>query len=781
MTFAIRSLTQRFQRLQTRLTVLYAALFGLVLVGVCGLTWAGVSAQARSTVQTNLAVAGGNYDQLWRERADRARSGAELLAKDYGFRAALASHDAPTIASAVENLKARLHLDLAFAVDAGGGLIGSNGAPAIARAAAQELARTSDAQGVLMADSQPYDVVAAPIFAPELQGWVVFATRLDAANLASLGVLSSIPLQAEVVHGSQDHWWSHDGPVALRLPDGPKSPGYMQGPRGIELAVLRTLAVPPGAEPAALLLHYPQAAALAAYRGLFEMIFALGLVGMALVVAGSWVLARSITRPIAALALAARRLREGHVAHVDAHGAGGGEVGALASGFNAMVDAVSEREATIRRSALSDQDTGMPNRRALEQALAERLDTDPAAVWVAATFSIDQFARMRGVLGFELALEMIGRLGARLGALEPNWTIGRTAGDTLTAVFATESIEAAAARVEAARERLEAAVPVGGHLVDVRMTTGLGFGLPAHLIRDAELALDAARAQGLKRAVFDDRARIRAADSLGLMPELRRAMAGEGLTLAHQPKWDVRREGVTGVESLIRWTHPDRGQIPPDAFIGLAESTGDIRALTDWVVMQALAEQAELAAAGSRLCFSINLSGRLVGDRDYTRWLLDTLANAAGPVCMEITETAVIGDPQAALATFAALNEAGVHVSIDDYGSGLSSLAYLKQIAADELKLDRSLVVDVAKSARDALLIRSTVDLAHGLGMKVVAEGVEHATDMALLAGLGCDLIQGWHVARPMPVLQLADFLDALPATHDAAAAQPVLRRVGAC
>ncbi len=178
---------------------------------------------------------------------------------------------------------------------------------------------------------------------------------------------------------------------------------------------------------------------------------------------------------------------------------------------------------------------------------------------------------------------------------------------------------------------------------------------------------------------------------------------------------------------------------------------------------RAVAEQAELAAAGWALPFSINLSGRLVGDEETTRRLLALAAAAAAPLCLEVTETAVIGNPEAALAAVARFREAGVEISIDDYGSGLSSLAYLKRIAASELKLDRSLVCDVAASGRDALLVRSTVDLAHGLGMKVVAEGVEDETTLAILAGLGCDLIQGYHVARPMPLAALKTFLAAPP------------------
>ena len=378
---------------------------------------------------------------------------------------------------------------------------------------------------------------------------------------------------------------------------------------------------------------------------------------------------------------------------------------------------------------------------------------------VAAAFGVEQFARMKGVLGFELAAELIRGLSQRLAGVQPGWTVGRTASDTLSAVFRAPDLETATASVESARQVLEAAIPVGNHLIDMRVTTGLGFGAPSHMMRDAELALDAAREQGVKFARIDPAARDRAAERLGLMPELRRALANAALELAHQPKWDLRREGVTSVESLIRWTHPDRGPIRPDAFIGLAEDTGDIRALTDWVVIRAIEEQARLASEGRLVAFSVNLSGRLVADPHYTRWLLDAVTKAKAPFCMEITETAVIDNPASAMATFAAFAEAGVGVSIDDYGSGLSSLTYLKQIAATELKLDRSLVMDVTKGARDALLVRSTVDLAHGLGMTVVAEGVEDAATMAVLAGLGCDMIQGWHIARPMPIERLGAFL----------------------
>lgn len=199
--------------------------------------------------------------------------------------------------------------------------------------------------------------------------------------------------------------------------------------------------------------------------------------------------------------------------------------------------------------------------------------------------------------------------------------------------------------------------------------------------------------------------------------------------------------------------------IRPDHFIPMAEETGHIRALTDWVLHQAIADQATLAAQGLELAFSINVSGRLLGDREFAQLAVEAARGAAGKLCFEITETAVIENPETALRSLDLWTEAGIEISIDDFGSGLSSLAYLKQIKGHELKLDRSLVVGVVDSHREALIVRSTVDLAHGLGMKVTAEGVETQEIATLLTSLGCDSIQGYLIGKPMPLDELRLFL----------------------
>ena len=217
---------------------------------------------------------------------------------------------------------------------------------------------------------------------------------------------------------------------------------------------------------------------------------------------------------------------------------------------------------------------------------------------------------------------------------------------------------------------------------------------------------------------------------------------------------------MNGVEGLVRWRHPTRGLLRPDLFIPMAEETGHIRTLTDWVLKQAIADQIKMSRAGHEMEMSVNISGRLLGDRDFADFVDRTVGGARGKLCFEITETAVIENPDMALEILDRFRAAGISISIDDFGSGLSSLAYLKQIKGHELKIDKSLITDLTESQRDALIVRSTIDLAHSLGLKVTAEGVETANAFQLLAAMGCDSIQGYLIAKPMPFNELLGFLN---------------------
>jgi EAL domain-containing protein (putative c-di-GMP-specific phosphodiesterase class I) len=269
------------------------------------------------------------------------------------------------------------------------------------------------------------------------------------------------------------------------------------------------------------------------------------------------------------------------------------------------------------------------------------------------------------------------------------------------------------------------------------------------------------RRQAGPRAVRAGTAPEQAPAVPSLADDLHDAVTRNEFFLVHQPKMRARSGEVAAVETLVRWRHPTRGLIGPNDFIALAEEKGEMRRITEWVIRQAIVEQASLAACGHALTFNVNISARVLPDRDFAEWALATVSAASGPIGFEITETAMIADPEGALRNLHVFADAGIKIAIDDYGAGLSSLAYLKQLPAHELKIDRMFISGLSSSHRDPLLVRSTIDLAHALDMEVTAEGVDSPAALALLKVMGCDVIQGFLIAMPMALGDLRAFLDA--------------------
>jgi EAL domain-containing protein (putative c-di-GMP-specific phosphodiesterase class I)/GGDEF domain-containing protein len=517
-----------------------------------------------------------------------------------------------------------------------------------------------------------------------------------------------------------------------------------------------------GPPSAVLLLRYPLALALAPYRLLLEILLGIGAAGLALAFGGSWALAAGVTRPVSALDDAVRRLQRGEAARVVVETRD--EIGRLADSFNQMAEAIGERERQITHLAMHDGETDLPNRLALEQHLASLTQAGETGVVVAA-LSIDRFAVVRGVIGYELAAALLRGVASRLGARAPGAMIGRLSSDTLGMIFRAPDLEAAQAAAAGALKALEAPMRLGESTADVSVTIGLAASSrpEAHdrsPLICAAIAVSQARAARQKTAVFDAAAYGDPAANLSLMSQMLGAIKKGDISVHHQPKYDIRRGCVTGVEALVRWRHPKRGFLSPDLFVPLAEETGHIRPLTDFVLAEAIRHQARMREAGHELDMSVNISGRLLSDGDFAEAALKMADQAPGRMWFEVIETAVIDQPERALRHIERFADAGLGVSIDDYGSGLSSLAYLREIKAEELKIDKAFILDLADSRKNTLLVRSTIDLAHSLGLKVTAEGVETNEAFALLAGMGCDLAQGFLIERPMPFNDVLRFLD---------------------
>ena len=245
-----------------------------------------------------------------------------------------------------------------------------------------------------------------------------------------------------------------------------------------------------------------------------------------------------------------------------------------------------------------------------------------------------------------------------------------------------------------------------------------------------------------------------------LTGDLARAIAAGELRLVYQPKLHLRSRRIVSLEALVRWQHPQRGLILPNDFIPAAEESDDIRALSLWVVDRAIADQQRLGLRGHDLPIFVNIAAILLADDDFIQRACTMVLAGGGRIGLEITETSVIRDPRAAIANLKRVADLGIPIAIDDYGAGLSSLAYLKQLPACELKIDKLFVTQLTSSHRDPLIVRSTIDLAHAMEMEVVAEGVETPTALALLSVMGCDMAQGYHISRPVDVDAVSAFLD---------------------
>ena len=374
----------------------------------------------------------------------------------------------------------------------------------------------------------------------------------------------------------------------------------------------------------------------------------------------------------------------------------------------------------------------------------------------------DRFTELRERLGYPTSNALIGELAERLRRVLPGCSLGRSGRTSVEFAFAAEDGEAC---LRQAMATIEQPFWIDDIDFDLRCTIGAvdagGRAIDDRLLDAATATLRAAQDAHQKvRLEQVDAERPDAIDQLALTRDLRHALRANGLDLHYQPKLRSRTDTIDSAEALLRWNHPELGPVRIDKLIELAEATGAIRELTLWGIDRALADRQSLAEAGHPLTVFVNISGILLPDTAFADWALARLSGADGAIGFEITETAVIDDPTEAIRNLQRFAAAGIRIAIDDYGSGLSSLAYLKQLPAHELKIDRMFVKGLTESQRDPLLVRSSIDLAHALEMEVTAEGVDDQMSLSLLRIMGCDMLQGYLISPPLPLAELRRFLD---------------------
>ena len=452
-------------------------------------------------------------------------------------------------------------------------------------------------------------------------------------------------------------------------------------------------------------------------------------------VVGSIVLARRITRPLAALTRFAAQARDGdYRGRVQLEQ--NDEIGALSASFNHMLDGIQARQAEILRLAFEDTVTALPNRTMFNVRLAEAVDSYrrsgvPVAVLL---MDLDRFKFINDTLGHHAGDLVLQAVAKRLReCLRESDTVARLGGDEFAILLTGGDLSRAPAVGRMIQAILEEPIDLDGQVVDVGSSIGIAQ-CPAHgedpslLLRRADIAMYVAKRERSGMAVYEAHYDHHRAENLSLLSDLRRAIAERQLALHYQPKLDLRRGQVVGVEALIRWAHPERGMIPPVDFVPFSEQTGMIRQVTRWVIEEASRQCGVWLAGGLRLSVSVNVSSRDLLDRDLPQFFAAATRRHHVPselITVEVTESALVEDPQRVQETIRGLKEAGFRLSIDDYGTGYSSLAYIQRLQCDELKVDRAFVTHVSGDTRDAAIVQSTIELGHSLGLSVVAEGVE--------------------------------------------------------
>ncbi len=743
---------------------------------------------ARASLQEALNLGEQVFLRLLSQNADHLVESTRVLASDYGFRSAVASDDRATMSSALSNHGERLGASIALFTDTRMRLKAST-----EEEAAEVLPLLADLlkpgpnkdnptdTHVVQVLDQPFQVVTVPVKAPLTIGWVVMGFKLNDHLLTDMRQLTGMDvavltrskntpwkvaltaLRADQTSALTRQWTAaveppphprgHD-PVTFKLPDG----DYVGRIVHIESR--------PGEQTVAVLLRSVDEA-VAPYERLQVGILALSGIGVLIFALGSVLTARRITTPVTTLTKLARRLASGDFdAPVPSHGQD--EIGELADAFEAMRLAVRQREDEIRHQAFSDGLTQLPNRaqfnadlRACAARITETNSAGGSDACAVLMLDLDRFKHVNDVLGHETGDQLLQHVAKLLRDLVPDAgdTVARLGGDEFAVLLRHGDLAAAQALAHRILSTLEKPIVLNEQVVDLGAGIGIAI-FPEHALdamtlkRRAEMALYKAKQAQTGTVVFNPELDVRSKESLSLLGELRQAIEQEQLRLYLQPKVSLASGEVSGAEALVRWAHPTRGLVPPMRFIPFAEQTGFIRTITAWLLETSARAWREWADKGLQLDLSLNLSARDLIDPNLPAKLAAILEKHRVPphrICLEITESSIMDDPQRALQTLDQFHNMGLQLAIDDFGTGYSSLAYLKRLPVDELKIDKSFVMSMQRDEQDAKIVRSTIDLAHNLGLKVVAEGLEDEQAWPLLKALSCDLAQGYWIAKPMP------------------------------
>ncbi|WP_158094274.1 putative bifunctional diguanylate cyclase/phosphodiesterase [Erythrobacter donghaensis] len=747
----------RFGSLRARIALLYAGLFAAVLGLVVSLAAGGLERFAEAGAARDLGANARVFDEILAGRARQMGDQAGVLARDFGFREAVATGDAPTIASALESLESRVRSDMAFVLTLEGEVLAADASGVPAPETLWTRLDEGGTRGIIASDKGLALAAAAPIEAPDLIGWLVIAQPLDRAELDRLVELAPIALDAQVVEAGAQAPWLKDAAadaVFEREAAGERSLYHVS-----DLAVLQDGIAP------RLVLRHALDESLAAYSSLKGWLIALAAGGIALVLGLSWKVARTVTEPLQQLDTATRLIGEGREVTLAVET--DDEIGRLAESFNKMVAAIEERERQIIHVGLHDGLTGLPNRKLFTEQLANTLARRRAGERVMVVYvDLDDFKMVNDTLGHPAGDALLRMVADHLREDHPDALIARLGGDEFAILIDGIDDKASLGNIADGLQRsFDRPLSVNGQAATCGASIGIAMA-PVDgedgitLMKNADLALYRAKHEGKAGYHFFEPALDEAArQRRQLELDLRAAIKDGGFELHFQPLYSLAEKRLTGFEALIRWNHPKRGRVNPVEFIPLAEETGLIIPIGEWVLREAC-HQASMWP--DDVSVAVNVSPKQFAASGIASTVLSALSASGLPphrLELEITESIFIADVDTTLSTLHSLRNLGVKIALDDFGTGYSSLSYLRSFPFDKVKIDRSFVEDLGTSTNGHAMIRAITMLAGALGMETLAEGVEDIAQFEVLEREGCQNIQGYLFSRPVAADAVAGLL----------------------
>lgn len=763
-----------FDSLRSRLILLLLGLLSLMAVSIGAATLSAMKRDSYSQAEKNLSVAEKVFQQLLANRVKQLADSVRIVSSDFGFRHAVATSEQDTISSVLENHGGRIDANISMLLSLDGQIVASTQPIAASQISSffqrmKENGQDSDADILLLGD-QAYQLVMQPVKAPQIIGWVGMGFVLDRALALQIKGVTELDISFTAIRQGQPQL------LASTLDGESLSSDIKAQPQQVVDLVLNDSMPPYLNQSVALdqqqqlwaLLHLPTQRWRDNYllaRSQLLLIFGLGLF-LALLLA--YAVARSITEPLRQLTDFARNIGQGVITSLPkVHK---GEVGLLSQTLNRMQQDLQQREQQLLFQSQYDSLTGLANRSLAEIKLPELLQLQPQQLLL---INIKDFKHINDAFGYQNGDLLLQQLAERLQQcqLQPS-LVARLGGDEFLLVHQQRMDSQLLLQIQHKLSRdfrlgqsgLNLTLALAVYTTNAACEPSQSLLSANDALRRVAIAMMHAKQRNDHIAVYQQGQDESHQRELTILHDLPLSLATGQMFVVYQPKVDLASQRCHSAEALIRWQHPVLGFIPPDEFIRLAEHSGLIAQITDWMTEQVLAQLAQWQQQDIRLKVAINLSAHDLTNPQLPVRLAQRLSHYAldaGALALEVTEGAVMQDPQQVIRILTELRLMGIELAIDDFGTGQSSLAYLKQLPVHEVKIDRAFVKDIEHNGNDELIVQATTQLAHGLGLLVTAEGLENLAGLAKLQQHGIDKVQGYFFSKPLPAADFARWLNA--------------------